>query len=224
MKLQQRYTHVYRWLSTYDNVWFMQNLPPPKRKQVNVEEYRAAWLEMLQQYALAGNGPLSEQLPHVYTWLLRRDREWLRSHTPVRLPREYGPRVPEMDSERDETLALRVREAADRLRNVPGYPQRIHRLAIIKIIDIPAETRILRTIHSRKDRFPMTCQALDDVVETYSEYAIRRVQWATECYRCEGVHPTSHQLRSRAKVEQWSYLGNAQVMAAVEEALASLQV
>jgi hypothetical protein len=58
----------------------------------------------------------------------------------------------------------------------------------------------LRLIEQQKDKLPRTTHALKDLAETREEFAIRRIQWASKCFREENVYPKRWQLLRQAGI------------------------
>jgi hypothetical protein len=83
-----------------------------------------------------------------------------------------------------------------RVRQDPGRPIRVSRLAIAKKIGE------LSVVTKQAHRIPLTIAALEEVSESLDEWAVRRIQWAAETFRREGQRPTSTQILNRAVVER----------------------
>ena len=96
---------------------------------------------------------------------------------------------------RDIELAVAVRRSAARLMNAPGRPVWISADAIGR--DTGKRHRAL----SRDDRLPLTNQALIEVIESREDWAIRRIRWAVECYRQEGVCATERDVLAYLEAE-----------------------
>ena len=96
---------------------------------------------------------------------------------------------------RDAQLASEVRDAAQCLLKAPGRPIWITKTTIGRTLG--KKTLITKEI----SQLPLTAMALASVVETHQEYALRRLNWATECFLREGIYPKRWQLLSRARRE-----------------------
>ncbi len=148
------------------------------KKQLNVpnrlEIYRNEWLSLLNENPDADRTSLRRQAEHIYAWLRRLDSEWLEAHLPK--PRKNNG-SPSVDWEsRDVQLEKAVRQSAIRLKSATGCPAKITRRAIGRDINQ------LGLIQSYLNKLPLTAQALNEVVETREEYAVRCTQWAVECF------------------------------------------
>jgi hypothetical protein len=182
--------------------------------------YRSEW-----RSAIKGNPRMSrtrlrwEIAPRAYNWLRRHDSAWLKAHMPV--PLKAPNNFLKVDWEkRDIQLAEEVRRSAKRVRsfkNKFGRPIQITKQSIAKDID-------KRTFLCRKylTKLPMTVKALDDVVETTTEFAIRRLQWATDCFRRQGISLSRRELAQRASIS-WKSIQIQEVEAALNASWESLQ-
>jgi len=179
--------------------------------------YRNEWRIILRNYPNANRSFLISYCRRVSTFLKRHDNEWLQNNLPP--PRRKKP-VPVRTVDwvkRDARLAQEVRDAALRLRSTSGRPVRITRLGILKEIGVPG--------HNRKKylaKLPLTIEALSKVVESRTDYAIRRIYWAADCLRVGETIPTRSLLMTRAMV--WPIKHIEEVRVAVENAFSMLQL
>lgn len=164
--------------------------PPTDQKALKIK--RMAWSSLFEENPTAGTKLLRSILPSVYTWLYRHDREWLKANMP---PPHHGISPPRVDWKRRDLLLSEAakREAID-LKNAASAPIQVTVSAVGRAIGQ------LPIIQKHLDRLPLTAQVLADVVETREEFAIRRVRWATECFRIENVYPQRWQLVRRASL------------------------
>ncbi len=155
----------------------------------------------------------------LYVWLEQYDAEWFEAHLPPRFCRVGISPIQSVRVDwlsRDLQLAAQVRESANRLLHTTGHPIRITRTTIGK--DIGQRTLIQKEIH----KLPLTASALVEVVETHLEYAIRRLEWATQCFLQEKIYPKRWQLLQRASLKP-NTVALPLVQQAIEAALASLE-
>jgi hypothetical protein len=59
---------------------------------------------------------------------------------------------------------------------------------------------ILAVVYKNSDKLPLTNNALDEVSESITSFAIRRIHWATDCYCQEQVQAGRWKLQTRAAV------------------------
>jgi hypothetical protein len=158
--------------------------------QNELEMNRVAWLSLREENPEAGGKLLRSLLPRVYMWLYRNDREWLKAYMP---PRKQTVSPSRVDWEsRDTHWAIAAKLSAARLKNAPERPVQITVAAIARDIGQ------LANIQKHLDKLPLTAQVLAEVVETREEFAVRRVEYAAECFRQENVYPKEWQLVRRA--------------------------
>ncbi len=158
--------------------------------QNELEMNRIAWLSIREENPEAGGKLLRSLLPRVYMWLYRNDREWLKMYMP---PRRQTVSPSRIDWEsRDTQWAIAAKLSAERLKNAPERPVQITVAAIARDIGQ------LANIQKHLDKLPLTAQVLAEVVETREEFAVRRVEYAAECFRQENVYPKEWQLVRRA--------------------------
>lgn len=183
----------------------------------NLDYYRTRWLKILEIYPSATRTFLSRNFRHFYNHLRAYDAQWLEMHLPLpdktRKPRQSPTRYVDWSS-RDAKLAAEVKLSAQNLKSALGHPIRVTRGAIGRAIDRE------RLLYSYLHKLPLTKEVLATVVETYEEFAIRRIQWVTKCFHEENIHPTRSQLLRRVTMQS-KIAANPQVQMALEQALAS---
>jgi hypothetical protein len=116
---------------------------------------------------------------------------------------------------RDAEYAVVVRAAATRLRNNPGRPVQVTRSAIGRAV---GATTLLR---QKLNKMPLTAQVITGVVESRVDYAIRRIQWAAECFTRERTMPRPWQLMLKASV--YSLRSVSEVKSAVGTSLGLIE-
>jgi Tn7-like transposition protein D/TniQ protein len=154
---------------------------------------RKMWLEQLTKNPATSRSVLCKQSPALFTWLNAYDREWIQKHLPPRL-KQRGPGIRTDWLEQDKQLAQAVRQQADAMRNALGRPIRISTTCLA------ARIGKLAVLTKRGHLLPLTRQVLQEVSETIEEYAVRRVQWASEIFQKTGTSPSASELQVRACV------------------------
>ena len=155
--------------------------------------------------------------PRVYEWLVHHDLGWLEPHLPS--PSRTGRPIYVVDmSGEDLKLSMEVRQSAAKLKNISGKPIRITKTIIGKDLN---KVRILCS-NAILAKLPLTATALIESLETRVEFAIRRINWATDCFRQENTSPTWAAIPFRATLGRdiWHV---AEVEEAIDAALLSLQ-
>jgi hypothetical protein len=125
--------------------------------------------------------------------------------------------VPSIDWERrDSKLALAVRESANRLKSATGRSIRVTKTAVGR--DLGQVTLMQQKIHN----LPLTAAALDEVVESRADFAIRRVRRAAELFSLASINPKSWELIARANI--YGLMSVSKVVDAVNESLRIFEV
>ena len=177
------------------------------------EEYRARWINALQEYKGMGVKFIRGKFPKLYEWLYRHDTAWLKAH----LPAKFGAQrqvSPVNWQQRDQQLAQLVEISAHRLRHQAGKPTQITLAAIGRDIGQ------LALLQQHLPKLPVVAQLLGSLVETREAFAIRRIQWVTQQYEEERYHPTRWEFIKRAGIER--IVAELSVSEALNEALRKL--
>jgi hypothetical protein len=157
------------------------------------ETYRRQWLHAIKNNPEAGRSDLRKIVKSAYNRLSAYDKEWFEANSPPR-QKPRGPR-PLTDWERsDAELTVKAKAKAVAMISAPGRPVRASATAIAKAIGVS------ETIHKRGSLLPLTIEVLSEVSETVEAYAIRRIQWAAQCFRKEKVKLVLGELQIRAAV------------------------
>jgi hypothetical protein len=179
---------------------------------------REEWLSIRKKYPNANRKKLRRELaPRAHSWLYKHDKKWLLLHSPPPLRRVGSARQVDW-KKRDLQLATKVRASTMQLRSVGGRPVRITKRAIARELDE------LTSITYKKAlvKLPLTAQALEEVIESRVEFAIRRIQWAADQFRQQKIIPALATLGQRAGINH-SIWYVPEVKTAFEKALLLLQ-
>jgi len=153
------------------------------------EQHRARWIAALESGSNIWASRQGE-IQAAFQWLYRHDREWLQEHWPP--PRKLTERR-EQRKRADVQRSEQVRTIALRLKNEAQHPVRITSAVISREIRKAGLPRGWRD----RERYPLTAQALDEVVETLEAFQVRRVWWVADCYQRERICPRRWQLIER---------------------------
>ncbi|XWK89101.1 MAG: TnsD family Tn7-like transposition protein [Phormidium sp.] len=167
----------------------------PSIARETLESYRQKWLDILVKNPDVGRSLLSKNFSGVYTWLYYNDYSWLKKNLP-QLQSGKNSDQPKLDwNSRDVKLKDEVLLCAKRLLNKSEELVRVTIHSIGK--DIDKSSLLKRQLH----KLPLTAQVLADVVETYEQFAIRRLWWIVERYQQENIRPARWQLIRRAHIK-----------------------
>jgi signal recognition particle subunit SEC65 len=154
-----------------------------ERFEAKRRENRAAWLTEKKQHPEATYSDLVRKMPARSSWLRVHDQVWLKENSPSSSCRKAVQRkLPKDRGNQDQDMADQVKQAAHCLRNTPGYPVRITRIAIAASI----KDGVVFTSHKLK-QLPLTNRALEEAIETSDSFALRKIQWITEHSQQEGI-------------------------------------
>jgi hypothetical protein len=186
---------------------------------------RVEFLTVRRNHPKASHSELQAISVRVYVWLCRNDKKWLGANLPPPRKRDAYSRRPLSWAERDAIFEKQVRLAASALRNLDARPIRITTAAIIRYIDeyLPQSNTGAHLINSKwfLDKVPLTAKALSEVTETTLDCWCRKLEWASERFRKEGVCPPRWQLMDCAGISRKSL--TAPLATLVDEILSSLQ-
>lgn len=185
------------------------------------EVKRKAWLDARKNNPEANRTTLQRVIaPKIYYWLRNYDGEWLKAHLPSPFKRTTSARQIIDWRARDQNLEKEVRESAQRLKDAKGKPVKITVNAIGR--DLDRKELLQKPRHLAK--LPLTRRTLEDVIETRIQFAIRRVRWAAQCFRDEGIAPAKSilALRSCVGYEIWEDQTAGNVLKAEWRALQEL--
>jgi hypothetical protein len=160
--------------------------------------YRSQWLTMIKDAPEEAEIRFfRHKAPGIYSWLLNHDKVWFNAHRPSRkLSKREAARksldaqfakeetLRETDENLDRKTSIMVIEAARRLATAKDP---LKRVTFNKIaLDVPDITRL--RLHPEKA--PLTMQTLQEVTETWEEFAIRRIWWLAHKLQAEQIYPT----------------------------------
>lgn len=181
-------------------------------KDRSPENYREQWLKVLKNNPEASRTELRRKAPTAYNWLIKYDKEWFNSISPQWKPTVTKPRNdwPKYDAE----TSVIVKDVAARMRKTDGRPVRVSKTALSRELGISALVK-------RPGLLPLTIKALEESAETHVGYAIRRIEWARECFEKEKKYAKYWDLVGRATLS-YSIATIPEVKTAIEDALLRL--
>lgn len=183
-----------------------------KTFQEKREQLRASWLDILEKYPQATHSFLIQKYHSIYSWLYKQDYQWFSAHLPPR--NKGGARTLVNWSKRDIELSQAVTSAANLIQNAPGRPERITIKAICAAINRPDLFR-----KKMRNKLPLTSEVISLKLESYKDFAIRRLKWATESFRQKMFCPKRYQLLRRAGLASSTIVSEPQVKEAIDIAL-----
>lgn len=180
------------------------------------DKHRERWLDVVAKNPEASRTEHRRTAAEAYNWLVKYDKEWLEENSPERRVRIDKRRALVNWKERDKEYSSAVRNNATAMLTTPGRPVRASRTAIAKNLGI------LAVVTKTPAKLPLTIETLDEVSESITAFAIRRIRWATGCYRREQVQADRWKLQTRAAVSN-KMARDPEVKAAFEECARALR-
>jgi Tn7-like transposition protein D/TniQ protein len=181
-------------------------------RQKKRETYREMILSAIKADPKASRSSIKNEFIAAFCWLRAFDREWLYAHLPPSRQRPK-PRTSTINwVKRDAELLELVKSSALRIRSSTERPIRVTVAAIGRDID--------RREQLQKDlcNLPLTANGLSELVESFEDWAVRRVWWAARCFRRENISPIRNRLILRASINIKT-LVSPEVIAAIDEAM-----
>jgi hypothetical protein len=173
---------------------------------------REALLDLINENPKAGRTELNSLAPTLIRWLRQWDQEWLENSLPP--AKENKPQPVTIDwGEQDRLMSEVVKKAASHIRSATDPPKRISITAMVKI------TGHRSWIEKKLDKLPLTSQALNTHLESFEDYLIRRIGWAAESFRKDGVRPSRAKLSFKAGVKGRLLSKSKRIQTALDSAL-----
>lgn len=176
--------------------------------------YRGRWVRAVAEHPGLGRSAVKSKSFTAYNWLVVNDKEWFERNAPPR-QKPPGPPILVDWSNRDTEFVAEVEAAYKQLVSAPGRPVRASRRALARAI------KQLGAVYKSADKLPLTNRTLDELGESAEAYAVRRIEWATECFRQENTKANRWHLLTRAAVSAQMAV-QPSVVAALELAVFTL--
>jgi hypothetical protein len=139
---------------------------------------RKRWLEMQIQFPRENARDLIIRDERLWGWLYKKDRNWLRDHSPELARRGSQLRGCQKRlfnwNERDEHYVRLIAQAVEELKNRQGAPVRITKGAMCAQASIR---------FPRSDKLPLTICSIAKHAESYAEWRLRWDKWNSDCAR-----------------------------------------
>lgn len=179
------------------------------------EKRRQEWLKVLKSNPDASRSGLYAVAPRLIYWLRDNDLEWLEANIPPRRPHSLPVALVDW-AKVDVELTAEVKAATLRVRNITNPPVRVSLEVIMNEVGHRSQ------LENRLRHLPLTSRTLDECLEPFENFLLRKITWAVESFRKEGVKPSRRQFVGRVYARKSSAAINARVQEAVDIALATL--
>ena len=194
---------------------------PQNKATKDCSWYRSKWLNILKEAPGEPTYKLVRRSKGVHTWLRRNDVEWLLAHSPPRNTQGQSrvqkstvlqeKQQQEDAIKRDSLIVSAIRSAANRLMHASGFPKRVSINSICK--EIPELRR-----KPKSNETTVITQALQEVMETFEAFAVRRIKYVLQKYLEEQFNPKRYEFIQRAHLKKKN-LQNPLVLRTLNEAL-----
>ena len=173
---------------------------------------RETFLDLINENPKASRTELNSLAPTLIKWLRQWDKEWLENSLPP--AKEKKLQLVTINwKEQDQLLSEAVKEAASHIRSVTDPPKRTSITAMVKITGHRSWTE------KKLNKLPLTSEVLNTHLESFEDYLIRRIDWAAESFRKNGVRPSRAKLSFQAGVKGRLLSKSKRIQTALDSAL-----
>lgn len=159
---------------------------------IRIEQYRDRWLLLQKEYPEKGIKELRGIEGKIYSWLYRNDRQWLTQNSPEKRYVYINKRVDW--KQRDQELLQKVRLLVQQMQTTDEKPKRI------SVSTIGSALGVRALLQKHLDKLPDTKDYIESVVETDSDFRLRRVQWAIKVLEKEGQEIKTWRILKKAGI------------------------
>jgi len=180
-------------------------------------KYRKEWVQIRRNNRNVTRKYLLDNNNFLYLWLRRNDREWFDKNLPKAV--KIISQKPFLNwKEIDKQLSEEIKKNCLEILNIQSEPIRISITEIIR--------RVGRSkwIDKRRKKLPLTTKILDEYLESWEDFMIRRVVYTKEVFIKENVLPTLSQFKIRAKLEGSILRNSPKVKETVQKALDEIKL
>lgn len=179
-------------------------------------KYRKQWLQAQQKYPNASRKDLLSRENFLYLWLQKNDSEWFEEHLPK--PIKVNPRRPFLKWEEiDNQLSKEIKKICEEILAIEGTPVRI------SITEIIRHVGKAKWIDKRHQKLPLTTKVIDEYLESWEDFMIRRVAYVKELFIKKSVIPTLSQFKVKARLEGSISKNSLKVQEAIQKALGEIR-
>ncbi|MYL34961.1 hypothetical protein GLW05_15360 [Pontibacillus yanchengensis] len=153
------------------------------------KSYKAKWSNLIVRNPDLSRTKLREQLPSVYMWLYRNDREWLLTNMP---PKQKGCNkdINKVSWEtRDYELAKKIELEAESLKKINNDG-----IVRVTVRSIGRELGVISMLENEIEKLPECKLMLAKVTETLKDFQLRRIKFRAKNLRDMGIEITPSKL------------------------------
>jgi transcriptional regulator with XRE-family HTH domain len=180
------------------------------------EGYRKQWLKIRKDNPELNKKLLFEMENHLILWLTRYDSEWFEENRPEREIARNALRPVDWAKE-DLELSNIVSNACDEIRAERDPMKRVWITEIIKRIGNKG------WLDKRKEKLPRTTKMLEQKLESFEEFMLRKIEVFTKIYIEERTIPTELRFRIRAVLRNSTAANSEEINLAVRNAITEIK-
>lgn len=173
------------------------------------ESYRQEWLIIRENNPTLNRAKLQQNFRRHYSWLYKNDSDWLEENLPLKLDNSIDW------PSRDTQLMNQIIQAVSSIKSSPNSPIKITVIAISKELNI---SHNLLNNNCLK-QMPLTAQVLSQVLETWEDFTLRRIEWMTQYYLQEGICPSRNQFIKRLNPNHYKRQSASKIDDAISQAV-----
>jgi len=143
----------------------------PDKFEEKLEKYKLSWLDKMNSNPHYCQNDIRKEIPSVYTWLYRHNREWLIKNSPV-LKKPGGNKTFENWDLIDDELSLKVKPIVDKIISKKDKPVKVTFSLIEKHLGYKG---FLKGV--KKTKLPKTMKEINKYVEDTFKYRLRTIKW-----------------------------------------------
>ncbi|WP_223292437.1 TnsD family transposase [Salipaludibacillus neizhouensis] len=134
------------------------------------EYYKKRWMDHLATNSKLSRTELRKQLPSVYTWLYRHDKQWLFNNLPPKMKRGSNNQKRVDWTRRDEELSVLIDKEAELIKTKEGKLQRV------TISRIGKQLGASSLLEKNLNHLPLCRDKLQNITESIEEFQMRRLK------------------------------------------------
>lgn len=180
-----------------------------KELQKKRESYRQEWLLIRKNNPTLNRTKLQQNFRRHYSWLYKNDSDWLSENLPLKLDNSIDW------SSRDTQLMNQIIQAVSSIKSSLNSPIKITVIAISKELNI--SSNFLNKNYLKQ--MPLTAQVLRQVLETWEDFTLRRIEWMTQCYLQEGICPSQNQFTKKLHLNYYKRQSASRIDDAISQSV-----
>lgn len=165
-------------------------------KEETRKKHRKIWINQMKKYPNKNKSELVKKCVSTGSWLYKFDKEWLRNNSPDRKKSiDYSKNKIDWNKKDDEIL----KKAEKLVKNLYEEDKDLKRVTKSKVLKICG---IKDLSLKNLNKMPKTKKFLDDNIETYQDFRIRKIKWKIKDLFNEDEKITTTKLLSGMKISR----------------------